>query len=101
MLPPPTTANRYVVIAPGYAAQRTRSAADADGGDGGEAEGKQGVFDGSKPQTDPVQIALAVDVNGNGKRDAGEPVIIQASEPFQDNGLDGCLLYTSPSPRDS
>lgn len=57
--------------------------------DGGEAEGKQGVFDGTKPQTDPVQIALAVDLNANGKRDAGEPVILQTSEPFQDVGLDG------------
>ncbi len=57
--------------------------------DGGEADGKQGVFDATKPQTDPVQIALAVDLNANGKRDAGEPVIIQTSEPFQDVGLDG------------
>lgn len=57
--------------------------------DGGEADGKQGVFDPSKPQTDPVQIVLAVDVNGNGKRDAGEPVVLQASEPFADVGLDG------------
>lgn len=57
--------------------------------DGGEMDGKQGVFDPNKPQTDPVQLALAVDVNGNGKRDSGEPVLIQASEPFSDVGLDG------------
>ena len=57
--------------------------------DGGEVDGKQGVFDPAKQQTNPVQIALAVDLNANGKRDAGEPVVIQASEPFQDVGLDG------------
>jgi len=48
-----------------------------------------GNFDPSVPETDPVQILLAVDVNGNGKRDSGEPVIVQSNEPWQDVGTDG------------
>ena len=44
-----------------------------------------------------MQIALAVDLNANGKRDAGEPVVIQASEPFQDVGLDGLPDQKSPA----
>ncbi len=57
--------------------------------DGGEADGKPGVYDPAKPQQDPVQIFLAVDVNGNGLRDPGEPVILQAGEPYRDVGTDG------------
>src|SRR5262249_48608636 len=57
--------------------------------DGGNDDVKQGQFDGTKPQLDPVQPLLAVDVNGNGKRDAGEPVLQQGSEPFRDVGTDG------------
>lgn len=57
--------------------------------DGGEPDGKPGVYDDTKPQRDPAQILLAVDVNGNGRRDKGEPVIIQQSEPFRDVGRDG------------
>ena len=48
-----------------------------------------GKFDPATPAVNPVQILLAVDVNGNGKRDSGEPVIVQASEPFKDVGTDG------------
>jgi hypothetical protein len=47
-----------------------------------------GKFDPATPATNPVQIALAVDVNGNGQRDSGEPVIVQGSEPFSDVGTD-------------
>ncbi len=39
--------------------------------------------------TKPMEIALAVDLNKNGTRDEGEPVIAQANEPFDDVGLDG------------
>ncbi len=56
---------------------------------GNKPDPQQGVFDPSQPQNDPVQIALAVDVNGNGVRDAGEPVIVQNSERWDDVGLDG------------
>jgi hypothetical protein len=48
-----------------------------------------GVFDPAIEQTVPVQIQLAVDVNGNGKRDSGEPVLVQSNEPFEDVGTDG------------
>jgi hypothetical protein len=35
-------------------------------------------------------LALAIDVNGNGKRDWGEPIAINGRERFQDVGKDGC-----------
>lgn len=57
--------------------------------DGGEKDGQRGVYDDTKEQTDPAQILLAVDRNGNGKRDLGEPVLIQSSEPWDDVGTDG------------
>jgi hypothetical protein len=34
-------------------------------------------------------MVLAVDLNGNGTRDEGEPVIVQPYEPFKDLGKDG------------
>lgn len=37
----------------------------------------------------PLEMALAVDLNKNGKRDEGEPVIVQPHEPFSDFGKDG------------
>jgi hypothetical protein len=49
-----------------------------------------GVFVPGSVQTVPTQVLLAVDVNGNGVRDSGEPVIVQASEPYEDVGCDGC-----------
>jgi hypothetical protein len=42
------------------------------------------------PATRPMYVALAVDLNGNGKRDYGEPLVINAHERFQDVGVDGC-----------
>lgn len=48
-----------------------------------------GVFDPSLPKTNPVYAVLAVDVNGNGRRDSGEPVITMGREPFEDVGTDG------------
>lgn len=47
------------------------------------------VFDPSIPATDPAEILLAVDLNNNGKRDPGEPVVTNAMEPFSDVGVDG------------
>ncbi len=58
-----------------------------DGGDG-QALGL-GVFDPAQPQTNPAEVLLAVDVNNNGRRDSGEPVITNAFEPFADVGSDG------------
>lgn len=47
------------------------------------------VFDPALPKTNPLYVALAVDVNGNGVRDSGEPVITMGHEPFADVGVDG------------
>jgi hypothetical protein len=55
-----------------------------------------GKFDPATPETNPVQIALAVDVNKNGMRDSGEPVIIQGSEPWDDVGTDGLADKDEP-----
>ncbi len=55
-----------------------------------------GNFDPATPETNPVQILLAVDVNGNGKRDSGEPVIVQSAEPFKDVGTDGLADADEP-----
>ncbi|HXU72838.1 MAG TPA: hypothetical protein VN947_26140 [Polyangia bacterium] len=55
-----------------------------------------GKFDPSVPATDPTQILLAVDVNGNGVRDSGEPVIVQGNEPFDDVGVDGLADADEP-----
>jgi pimeloyl-ACP methyl ester carboxylesterase len=54
------------------------------------------VFDPSIPATNPAEILLAVDLNGNGKRDAGEPVITNAYEPFKDVGTDGLADAAEP-----
>ena len=40
--------------------------------------------------TRKVSFALALDLNGNGRRDYHEPVIALAREPFSDVGRDGC-----------
>lgn len=37
----------------------------------------------------PLELALAVDYNGNGVRDEDEPLIRQGHETFQDTGTDG------------
>lgn len=44
----------------------------------------------------PFEIALAVDHDGNGRRDAGEPVIVQPHEPFADVGEDGQASKDEP-----
>lgn len=64
--------------------------------DGGEPTDMPGVYDDSKPQRDPTQILLAVDVNRNGRRDKGEPVILQQGEPFRDYGPDGLPSSKEP-----
>ena len=58
-----------------------------DGSDSG-AKGL-GIFDPTIVQTTPMQVVLAVDVNANGKRDVGEPVVFRMREPFDDVGADG------------
>lgn len=58
--------------------------------DGGDSEALGfGIFDPSVDQTEPAEVLLAVDLNDNGVRDAGEPVVTNAFEPFADVGTDG------------
>jgi hypothetical protein len=64
--------------------------------DGGDSPGMLGVFDPNVPQLDPAELLLAVDLNDNGKRDSGEPVIANAMEPFTDAGTDGLLDKDEP-----
>ena len=55
-----------------------------------------GVYDPSLPQLDPAELVLAVDLNGNHKRDPGEPVVTNAYEPFSDIGTDGLADAQEP-----
>lgn len=51
---------------------------------------RQGTVPGCWPGTKKVPVALAIDLNGNGRRDWHEPILLQAREPFDDVGADGC-----------
>lgn len=57
-------------------------------------------FDPSDRAT-PTELGLAVDCNGNGRRDLGEPVIRQMWEPWRDTGRDGVpsTMETGYDPR--
>jgi hypothetical protein len=55
----------------------------------GEDGPPPGVFDPTQDHTKPVEVLLAVDVDGNGKRDYAEPVFVNARERFDDVGADG------------
>ncbi len=57
--------------------------------DGSEAAGDVGRWDPNGTNPNPVDVALAIDVNGNGKRDLGEPVPRAMHERYLDVGLDG------------
>jgi hypothetical protein len=47
-----------------------------------------GVWNPEGTPDSPIEVALAVDIDGDGRRGAGEPVIRQGREPFEDCGLD-------------
>ncbi len=55
-----------------------------------------GVFDPAIEPTTPTQINLAVDVNGNGKRDSGEPLVFQSQEPYRHVGTAGKASKDEP-----
>ncbi|MFC1654196.1 alpha/beta hydrolase-fold protein [Myxococcota bacterium] len=61
-----------------------------------EDEDEQCVFDPGKTPTYPVEIVLAVDINGDGKRDSGEPVLFRLSERYDDFGEDGVPSSQEP-----
>ncbi|PKN57887.1 MAG: hypothetical protein CVU56_08650 [Deltaproteobacteria bacterium HGW-Deltaproteobacteria-14] len=47
-------------------------------------------FDPATPRTNPIPPLLAVDLNGDGRRDYGEPVLLNPWERYRDVGPDGC-----------
>jgi hypothetical protein len=57
-----------------------------DGNQTGESPYTNGWAPGGQK---PVNVALAVDLNGNGIRDEGEPIIRSGHEPYRDCGADG------------
>lgn len=63
--------------------------------DGQHAPGRLGRWDGSAGNF-PMEVALAVDVNRNGRRDPGEPVVRNFHEPFRDTGPDGVPSTMEP-----
>lgn len=65
-----------------------------DGGD--TAAMGLGVWNQSGVHDDPSELLLAVDLNGNGQRDQGEPVITHAYEPYKDVGVDGLADKDEP-----
>ena len=56
--------------------------------DGAQRAGDTGNWDPMGSQYVPIEVAYAVDVNHNGLRDAGEPVIRNGRETFDDFGCD-------------
>lgn len=61
---------------------------DGDGPENGVYQPGQATF--------PVEVALAVDYNRNGRRDWAEPVIAQATETLFDTGVDGVADVDEP-----
>ena len=49
-----------------------------------------------EPHRKPTEAMLAVDVNGNGRRDADEPVLRNLYEPFDDVGCDATASADEP-----
>jgi hypothetical protein len=65
-------------------------------GDGQPDQANRGYYSDGESQNTPVEIAWAVDLNGNGQRDRGEPVIRNSYEPFEDTG--GDALWSPDEP---
>lgn len=63
--------------------------------DGQNLSGAPGTWSGSTGNY-PVEVALAVDRNGNGRRDPGEPVVRNFAEPWRDTGSDGVFSVSEP-----
>lgn len=56
--------------------------------DGGERPGDRGNWDPMANQPLPIEVAYAVDINHDGIRNAGEPVIRNGRETYDDFGCD-------------
>ncbi len=48
------------------------------------------AFDPAAAHLWPMDVLLAVDLNGNGERDLGEPLFLNPFERYEDVGFDGC-----------
>lgn len=66
--------------------------------DGGEQQASNSPWANKFTGTssEPLEVALAVDYNDNGVRDANEPVIRSGTEPFRDVGADGKASVDEP-----
>jgi hypothetical protein len=53
-----------------------------------DGEIDHGVWDPDGENARPLDVGVAVDVNGNGRRDAGEPIVRAGHERFEDCGAD-------------
>ncbi|MDF1562589.1 MAG: hypothetical protein P1V51_06080 [Deltaproteobacteria bacterium] len=51
---------------------------------------EKGSFDPCRPHSERLRVVLAVDYDGDGVRDYGEPVIVNGRERWEDTGADGC-----------
>ncbi|MFW6031533.1 MAG: hypothetical protein ACOC9T_02990, partial [Myxococcota bacterium] len=61
-----------------------------------DGERDVGVWDPAGNNDYPTALLAAVDIDGNGQRDPGEPVIRAGREPFEDCGLDGLCNPDEP-----
>ena len=64
--------------------------ANSGGADADAYFAHHGEVSGCWAGTELVPFALAIDLNGNGRRDYHEPLVVQGHEPFSDVGVDGC-----------
>lgn len=62
----------------------------------GEDSDPRGVLGGERPNAVPLEVAYAVDVDGNGRRDLHEPVIRNMYEPYRDHGCDAVASPDEP-----
>jgi len=69
---------------------------DTDPEDGIPDQPNKGYYPGPEVQRRPVEFGFAVDYNGNGMRDRGEPVIRNFWEPYEDIGVDGIADVDEP-----
>ena len=70
-------------------------ACDLDG-NGQPDETNEGLYDDPCAQNRPMPFTWAVDLNGNGVRDAGEPIVKNFWEPYEDVGTDGLADAQEP-----